>query len=157
MAKALFDIKLITAEVRKEMQRIGNDVQATAREQLKAAGTNASKQLSNSIDVDVKDIPGGISLTVGPTVSYGGYVETGTRPHMPPVNAIRDWLSDKRSMRVRGDERDRAAWAIAMKIKRQGTKAQPYMKPAVDRLLPRMATRIADAITTGMNKGARRA
>jgi len=65
-------------------------------------------------------------------VLYAIYVEKGTRPHFPPVEAIR------RSMKVSAQH----AWAIARAIARKGTKAYPYLRPAADALYPTLTSRI---------------
>jgi len=65
-------------------------------------------------------------------VLYAIYVEKGTRPHFPPVEAIR------RSMKVT----EQHAWAIARSIARKGTKAYPYLMPAADALYPTLKSRI---------------
>ena len=63
---------------------------------------------------------------------------------MHPVNAIESWVDD----RVRGGDlslenvkgSNRAekvrnlAWAVSMKIKKKGTEAQPFFRPAVEQV-----------------------
>lgn len=63
--------------------------------------------------------------TVGTNERYAPYVEFGTSPHFPPLNAIREWAG-----RVLGNED--AAFAIAKKIARHGTKPQSFLRKAVD-------------------------
>ena len=53
---------------------------------------------------------------------YGLFVHEGTKPHMPPVSALRGWASRK----------GMSPWAVAYGIKRKGTKAQPFLKRAAD-------------------------
>ncbi len=65
-------------------------------------------------------------------VLYAIYVEKGTRPHFPPVEAIR------RSMKVTEEH----AWAIARSIAQKGTKAYPYLIPAADMFYPTLKGRI---------------
>jgi len=65
-------------------------------------------------------------------VLYAIYVEKGTRPHFPPVEAIR------RGMKVSAEH----AWAIARSIARKGTKAYPYLRPAADIFYPTLMSRI---------------
>lgn len=57
---------------------------------------------------------------VGTSLAYAVPVETGSRPHMPPVEPLVDWV--ERRLGKRGDEARRIAWGIAFKIKAQGTK-----------------------------------
>jgi len=63
---------------------------------------------------------------------YGVYVEFGTRPHFPPLEPIKDW-----ARRVIGDEG--VAFPIARKISREGTEAQPFLRPALDEFQSQMA------------------
>lgn len=56
---------------------------------------------------------------------YSLFVEVGTGPHMPPVDALKPWAALKL-----GDEN--LAWPIAIKISREGTPAQPFLRPAMD-------------------------
>lgn len=53
---------------------------------------------------------------------YGLFVHEGTRPHMPPVDALRGWASRK----------GMSPWAVAKGIAAKGTKAQPFLKRAAD-------------------------
>ncbi|QOR55526.1 MAG: hypothetical protein UMS36scaffold28_16 [Phage 59_13] len=56
--------------------------------------------------------------------NYASFVEFGTRPHFPPVDALRDWAA-----RVLGDER--LAFVVARAIARRGTYAKPFLGPAL--------------------------
>ena len=57
---------------------------------------------------------------------YGAAMEYGTKPHMPPVDALTRWANDKGIN----------PWALAFTIKAKGTKAHPYFKPAIDESKP---------------------
>lgn len=59
---------------------------------------------------------------VGSVVKYAPYVETGTRPHMPPPAALQTWA------RRHGAN----AWAVALAIRARGTKAHRYLQRAVE-------------------------
>ncbi|MEM7047830.1 MAG: hypothetical protein AAF442_09345 [Pseudomonadota bacterium] len=62
----------------------------------------------------------GLAVEVGSALSYAVPVELGTKPHMPPVVAIQDWVRQKIT---RNPKLARAiAWRIAMKIRAKGTK-----------------------------------
>lgn len=63
--------------------------------------------------------PGHSKYTVTDGTNYGIYVEEGTKPHMPPVDSLRDW-----ARRVLGDEE--AAWAVAKSIEASGTQPQKF-------------------------------
>lgn len=62
----------------------------------------------------------GYGADVYTDVSYAAYVEYGTRPHMPPVSALEGWAA----------RHGVSPWALAMHIKKFGTREHPYMRPA---------------------------
>lgn len=53
---------------------------------------------------------------------YAEGVEIGTRPHMPNVTALIPWVEKK--LGFSGEKAESVAWAIAISIKRRGTKGQ---------------------------------
>lgn len=53
---------------------------------------------------------------------YALFVHEGTPPHMPPIAAITPWANKKGIN----------PWAVAMSIKKKGTKANPFLKRAAD-------------------------
>lgn len=48
---------------------------------------------------------------------YGKFVDEGTKPHMPPISAIRSW-AEKKGLNV---------WGVAINIKKHGTKPHPFI------------------------------
>lgn len=70
---------------------------------------------------------------------YAPFVELGTRPHFPPVEALKEWAK-RHGM-------EGAEWAIAKKIGEKGTKPQPFLYPAFEtegKLLPDYAKKHID-------------
>jgi len=65
------------------------------------------------------------SAYLGTNVVYAPYVEYGTSAHYPPIEPLKRWAKN-----VLGDES--LAYAIQKAIGKRGTKAQPFMRPAVD-------------------------
>lgn len=55
---------------------------------------------------------------------YAAAIEYGTSPHFPPIKAIQGWA----------DRHGIPAWAVALKIAREGTKARPYIQPTYEDL-----------------------
>ena len=51
---------------------------------------------------------------------HSAALEDGSKPHMPPVDALKEWAK----------RHGRDPWALAMTIKKKGTKANPFMYPA---------------------------
>jgi HK97 gp10 family phage protein len=62
---------------------------------------------------------------VGTNTKYAPYMESGTRPHMPPISALKGWAK-----RVLGNED--LAYVVARKIAKSGTKGRFYMKQALE-------------------------
>lgn len=56
-------------------------------------------------------------------------IEYGTDPHMPPVAPIIRWVQRKLGV-FNKKKASRIAWAIAMNIKKNGTDAKPFLRPA---------------------------
>lgn len=72
---------------------------------------------------------GSVSARVGTNLQYAKPVEFGSRPHWAPIAPLEFWVRRKLrppSNRVRG-----IAFAVQRKIARVGTKAQPYLEPAI--------------------------
>jgi hypothetical protein len=69
---------------------------------------------------------------------YALWVELGTKPHFPPVDALRGW-----TRRHLGDED--LAFVVARAIARKGTDAQPYLRPSADKHYPKLADNIRKA------------
>jgi hypothetical protein len=72
----------------------------------------------------VKQVVTTNSATIGtdPSLKYPLYVYMGTKPHMPPVDAIKDWAESKGIN----------PWALAMSIKKKGTKANKFVDRTFD-------------------------
>lgn len=70
---------------------------------------------------------------MGSPLAYAEAVELGTRPHMPPVAPIEDWVrtSGKIALGVDDDPRQ-VAFAIARKIAREGTEGAFMLRDAVE-------------------------
>lgn len=57
---------------------------------------------------------------VGTPAEYAEPVELGTKPHFPPTGPLAHWV--ERILGIHGPDAERVAFAIAMKIRRKGTK-----------------------------------
>jgi len=67
--------------------------------------------------IDVTSKQGKQTLSIYNEEDYGDYLNYGTKPHMPPVDAIRGWAERKGI----------SPWALAMHIKKFGTKPHRFM------------------------------
>jgi HK97 gp10 family phage protein len=103
-------------------QQTADEIFDEARRNIKQADSYATGELYDSVIVEVS--ARGLAIWVGSTSHYAPYVEFGTRPHFPPVDAIREWC------RVRGIP-ESAAFPIARQISERGTPAVPFLYPAL--------------------------
>lgn len=123
-----------------------------------------TRRLSGSINPRISGTYPHLVGEVGPGVRYGSVMEFGRRAgaRMPPVDALIGWVrrhwhpafigpiprGQLRPRRAAGANVSRnairsRAFALAIKIKRDGIKAQPYMEPALRRNLPRIEAAFA--------------
>jgi HK97 gp10 family phage protein len=93
-----------------------------ARRNIKTNDSYASGELYDSIVTEVS--ARGLAIWVGSTSHYAPYVEFGTRPHFPPLDAIRQWCQ------LKGIP-ESAAFPIARKISEVGTSEAPFLAPAL--------------------------
>lgn len=70
---------------------------------------------------------------------HSTFVEEGTSPHFPPVDALRPW-----ALRVLGDEG--AAWAVAIAISQRGTRPQRFLRRTVEELMPFIEREVFEAV-----------
>ena len=109
------------AEVKAEVGNIALKMQARARAYLRTAPAMDTGNLANSILAELS--PTAIEAEIGATAKYSPYVEFGTRPHFPPMEALEAWA------RHHGFEN---AWPICKVIAERGLRARPYLTPAYD-------------------------
>jgi hypothetical protein len=109
------------AEVKVEVGDIALKMQARARAYLRTEPAMDTGNLANSILAELS--PTAIEAEIGPVAKYGPYVEFGTRPHFPPMEALEAWA------RHHGFE---SAWPICKVIAERGLRARPYLGPAYE-------------------------
>jgi hypothetical protein len=114
----------------------GMRIVARAKEILRDKGNIATGLLRNS-GRTVEQGDG--TVDAGFYAAYAAYVEYGRKAGgMPPVDDIYQWIRKKRIRPSSGGKGDMAtrqrslAWAIAKHVKRNGTKAHPFLKPAYE-------------------------
>ncbi len=108
---------------------VADEVRRTAhlieRDAKRDAPVGVSGDLRRRINTEFQE--GGLVAVVnaGPPggVAYAPPVESGSKPHMPPVDALKLWAK-----RVLGDES--LAWPVALGIAKRGTPPQPFLMPA---------------------------
>jgi len=103
-----------------ELTPVAEHMVSALQAQLQAIGQGSSN-LSNSFDISYGQ---NSFLILMP--DYGVYLDKGTKPHMPPVEPIDRWIQAK-GLNLN-------AWAVAMNIKKFGTRAQPFLYAGEDAL-----------------------
>ena len=91
----------------------------------------ASGLTAASITSDVASTPAGVLGVVGSSQPSAVWVELGTRPHMPPSEALQPWVKAVLGIHDPKEVRN-VAFLVARKIARHGTPAQRPMARAVE-------------------------
>jgi len=126
----------MTEKVKKEAYASGLDVKKEAQDRLKALEAWDTGHLATTILVE-RSSDGSI-VEIGPTAPYGPYVELGTKPHFPPLDALEDWA------RRHGMD---SAWPICKAISERGTPAQPFLLPAYLSVVDKFFSRVKGLLT----------
>ncbi|PWR17677.1 hypothetical protein DKG74_20530 [Zavarzinia aquatilis] len=85
---------------------------------------------------------------VGTALAYAAPVEEGSKPHMPPLAPLMDWV--KRRLGVAPDEIEGVAQAIAWKIFHEGTKAHHMFRDGFRAGEPQVREILAGRIDTAL-------
>jgi len=87
--------------------------------------------LADSIIAQAPERQGGTVLgVVASPLSYAAPVELGSKPHMPPLQPLIDWVEAK--LGIKGPKGEEVAQAIRWKIKAHGTKGHFMFKRALE-------------------------
>lgn len=109
-------------DIQFKLTMIAQDLEDALKDKLtKEGGGFATGALKSGIRVEVKGMEIFIYME-----DYWKYVEYGTPPHMPPVDELKDWVAVK--FGLTGKAGSNVAWAIAMHIKKYGTKPFPFVR-----------------------------
>ena len=140
------------------VQNWGNELIAQMQNRLRINKTNATSELSERIEPQIKGTQSGYRLTVL-MQDYWQYVEEGRKPgKMPPIKNIYEWIRYKRPMQEKIQQSPdkiaatkSLAYVIARKIGQKGTKAQPFVTPSLKQvttqtLAQRIGRYIADTL-----------
>lgn len=119
-----------------KIKQIVDDFVAALKQKLDNNGTNSSGKLGKSIRGKIKYDGKWLNITLS-IENYWKYVEYGTRPHFPPVDAIQKWIQVKPVLpqplkNGKLPTQKQLAFLIARKISRVGTKPQPFFNPTLE-------------------------
>jgi len=110
----------------------------------RAAGTFA-----DSIIAQQPELQGGAVLgVVASPLAYAAPVELGTKPHMPPLQPLIDWVEAK--LGIKGPKGEEVAQAIRWKIKAHGTKGAFAFKRALEGNLDQLRAILTDHARGGL-------
>ena len=145
-------------------------VQKNADEFIETAVLYLQAEVKQRTPVGVHGAEGGLLSTIltevfdkgtphikGIVTSNSAYalpVEKGTKPHMPPTDPIKLWVQKRLGIEDEKESRQ-VAFAIAMKMKKKGTKGQFMFQNAWDKNLPklrRMARELGFKITKELSQ-----
>jgi hypothetical protein len=97
---------------------------------------------------------GRLTASVGTALSYAAAVESGSKPHMPPIAPLEAWVRQK--LGLKDEEAEGVARKIAWKIKHHGTKGAFMFRDAlaanqaqIERILAQAAQDVAKALAGG--------
>lgn len=133
---------------RRELLAAATEAVMLAEREVKERMPRVSGLTANSIAGDAFSTPTGVLGTVGSSQPSAIFVELGTRPHMPPVDALVPWVRE--ALGVEPAREREVAFLVARKIAKHGTQAQrPFALTAqavqgqITRLFEDAAARIA--------------
>ena len=139
----------------KNLERVLNEFAdrfiALARENLVSNGTNASGELSQSLEKIIEIGEDHYSVKIS-LADFWTYVENGRGPGgFPPPPAIRNWIEIKPVTPTPGPDGrtptvEQLTFLIGRKIAREGVEPQPFFEPAKEEAIREFSQAIDDAI-----------
>jgi hypothetical protein len=100
-------------------------------------------RLRASITPEVRMDGNEVMGVVGSNVKYAPYIETGTRPHWPPMGAIWEWVEHKGRGRANVHL---SVLRVMRAIAKRGTKAYRYLQGAFEKNEGQIKRRIDGAV-----------
>lgn len=125
------------------------DVQKNYKDKLRRDGHVSSGDLINTMkcEIIVDDTCYIAQLTLQ---DYWKYLETGTKPHFPPIKSILKWIEQKpvipREVNGIKPNNEQLAYLIGRKISRDGTKGGLQLSETIEELNAMWLKRIEDAL-----------
>lgn len=103
------------------------ELEGYLKENLKKYGKTVSKDLYNSIKVEVKEFTDSFQI-IGKSLYYGQFVERGRKAggKRVPLNVLLQWVK-ARGLASGNKEISKIAWAVQTSIHKKGIKAAPFV------------------------------
>lgn len=140
------------------IQDLINQFVLTLKDTIANNGSNASGKLSQSIKGKVKQNGKWLEVSIS-LEDYWKYIEYGTRPHFPPINAIKQWIKVKPILprplsNGKLPTTDQLAFLIGRKISKVGTKPRPFLQKSISEfdLVSKMYKIVTDEIEKQLEK-----
>ena len=145
-------------EVTDEIKYICSELLERYKKAVEDSGHVASGALVNTATYQV--VVGGSWLEVSFNLEeHWKYLENGTRPHFPPINAIEQWISVKRivprSYNGKVPTTKQLAFLIARGISKNGTKPTKLLQQTIDGaddLIAKLIDALANQLQEEINK-----
>jgi hypothetical protein len=137
--------------LRAVLERYGQRLTDLYRANMRESGRPASGALADSLRTEVVVGERAIAVDLS-LLDYWKYIEHGTRPHWPPVDAIREWIRVKPVL-PRPDAKgklptpNQLAYLIGRKISLEGTQGKDDLSRALQQTWEEFAQAVADAVT----------
>lgn len=132
------------------LAEFGNALSERYKEKLTEDNRIASGRLISSVNskVVVNDNEFIVELNLE---DWWKFIEYGTKPHMPPVNRILEWVTVKRILPTpmangKLPTEQQLAWMIAKKIEREGTEGTPNLTESIDEMVNEYEQKIEEAL-----------
>jgi hypothetical protein len=116
-----------------------------------AGGLSGGAGLVGSVFVEESAAGDRVIGLVASALPYAEYVEIGTRPHMPPVAPIEDWVAAKLGINDEAARRA-VAFAIARKIAVRGTSPDGTWQSVAERSEPMVERLMAEAVDRALDR-----
>jgi hypothetical protein len=142
---------------REEFMKAMVEADALIEREVKDEMPTATGVSRSSITSYEVALPEGMLGVVGSSLPHVAYIELGSKPHFPPIQALEDWVRVKFGYNNEKEIRQ-AAFAIGRAISRKGTTGVHMFKKSFDRLQPRLAAifiaardRVAERVSGGLS------
>lgn len=122
-------------EVTVDIREVAAELLDRYKENIKSSGHNASGDLANTASYNVTFDGRYFEISFN-LQEYWKYIENGTKPHFPPVDAIERWIRIKplvpRAYKGKVPSTKQLAFLIAREISVNGTKATKLLSKTLD-------------------------
>lgn len=137
----------IKKQVENLAETLGEIAVEHIQQEILRQGRIATYELYNSIAYRVNRIMNDVIVSVFSSVPYAIYLNRGTRPHMPPVEKIHEWIIAKRQsvgFIIYEGTVESVAWAIAKTIQQKGSSATRFFELGIESAIPVMNQKIKE-------------